>query len=231
MTEYISILIPLYNGVEFINESVNSVILQTYKKWELIIGINGHEKNSDIENTVNIYIKKVNPNNTYDITVKWYDTKGKSQTLNKMTKDAKYNNISLLDVDDIWCNNKLEKQIPYLNTYDVIGTKCIYFGNLNIIPTIPCGDISNFDIFIKNPLINSCVIIKKEYAEWDETELTGLEDYDLWFKLFKLKKKFYNVSEILCYHRIHTSSCFNNNNNSYLNDLKNKWEKIYYIKN
>jgi len=230
MTDYISILIPLYNGVEFLNQSVDSVIKQTYKKWELIIGINGHEQYSDIENGVRSYIKSINFDNIYDITVKYYNTKGKSQTLNEMTKDAKYNNIALLDVDDIWGDNKLEKQYPYLNTYDVIGAKCIYFGNLNIVPTIPAGDISNFDIFIKNPIINSCVIIKKEYAIWDEKELTGLEDYDLWFKLFNLKKKIYNVPEILCYHRIHNSSCFNNNNTKYLDALKNKWQKIYNIK-
>ena len=44
----ISILIPIYNGIEFVEESVSSVIQQTFKEWELIIGINGHPKNSDI---------------------------------------------------------------------------------------------------------------------------------------------------------------------------------------
>jgi glycosyltransferase involved in cell wall biosynthesis len=228
MTDYISILIPLYNGVEFLNQSVGSVIKQTYKKWELIIGINGHEKYSDIENIVTTYIKSINTDNIYDITVKYYNTKGKPQTLNEMVKDAKYDNVALLDVDDMWGDNKLEKQAPYLNKYDVIGTKCIYFGNTNIIPSIPVGDISNFDIFIVNPLVNSSVIIKKEHAVWDEKEF--LEDYDLWFKLFNLKKKIYNAPDILCYHRIHDASFFNNRNHLYLDNLINKWKKIYDIK-
>ena len=43
----ISILMPLYNGIEFINESIASVKNQTYKEWELIIGINGYEENSE----------------------------------------------------------------------------------------------------------------------------------------------------------------------------------------
>ena len=38
----ISILMPIYNGIEYINESVSSVLDQTYGDWELIIGINGH---------------------------------------------------------------------------------------------------------------------------------------------------------------------------------------------
>ena len=34
---------PIYNGIEFINESVPSILEQTYDKWELLIGINGIE--------------------------------------------------------------------------------------------------------------------------------------------------------------------------------------------
>ena len=44
----ISILLPIYNGIEFIDESVQSVINQTYTEWELLIGINGHFKNSEL---------------------------------------------------------------------------------------------------------------------------------------------------------------------------------------
>jgi len=35
----ISILMPIYNGIEFIKQSVNSIKNQTYKDWELIIGV------------------------------------------------------------------------------------------------------------------------------------------------------------------------------------------------
>ena len=44
----ISILIPIYNGVEFIEESVSSVLRQNYENWELLIGVNGHPPNSKI---------------------------------------------------------------------------------------------------------------------------------------------------------------------------------------
>ena len=39
---------PIYNGIEFISDSVGSIIKQTYNDWELIIGINGHPQNSDV---------------------------------------------------------------------------------------------------------------------------------------------------------------------------------------
>lgn len=44
----ITILMPIYNGIEFIDESVNSIKNQNYKNWELLIGINGHSENSEV---------------------------------------------------------------------------------------------------------------------------------------------------------------------------------------
>jgi glycosyltransferase involved in cell wall biosynthesis len=38
----VSILIPLYNGVEFLAECIDSVIQQTFMDWEVLIGINEH---------------------------------------------------------------------------------------------------------------------------------------------------------------------------------------------
>ena len=44
----INILMPIYNGIEFIDESVTSIKKQTFKEWKLIIGINGHPSNSEV---------------------------------------------------------------------------------------------------------------------------------------------------------------------------------------
>jgi len=52
----ISILIPIYNGIEFIDDSVISIWQQTYKEWELLIGINGHPPGSDVYKTASKYI-------------------------------------------------------------------------------------------------------------------------------------------------------------------------------
>ena len=143
-----------------------------------------------------------------------------------MIKDIKYEYIALLDVDDLWLPNKLELQIPFLNDYDVVGTHCQYFGDMNGYPSIPFNDINNYNFFLANPIINSSVILHISNAFWDEN--TILEDYDLWFKLYHNKKKFYNLSDVLCKHRIHKQSAFNNTNNYAVDDLKNKWFKIIF---
>lgn len=218
--KFISILIPLYNGIEYLDESLKSIIDQTYKNWEIIIGINGKYNDTKFINNVYNIVNKYNNNN---IKILNFDFKGKSITLNKLILYSKYDYIAILDVDDIWINNKLELQIKYLDDYDVIGTKCEYFGDLNNFqPNIPTGDLSNFDFLSVNPIINSSVIIKKKYCNWDDT-FEGLEDYNLWLSLYFKKIKFFNLDKILCYHRIHKNSAFNNTNNNNLNLLKNKW--------
>ena len=224
-TYYVSILMPLYNGIEFLEESVKSVINQTYKNWEIIIGVNGYPEKSEVELKASDIVNNLNTNNIFSIRVIYYNTIGKSQTLNMMVKDTKYDYIALLDVDDKWMPNKLESQIPFLKDYDVIGTRCQYFGNIyNFIPTIPSGDLSDIDLFSVNPIINSSIIINKKDAFWDENSF--LEDYDMWFRLYYDGKKFYNIPEILCHHRIHINSHFNIINDNYVETLKDKWRKI-----
>jgi glycosyltransferase involved in cell wall biosynthesis len=205
----ISILMPIYNGIEFIEESVSSILRQNYDQWELLIGINGHPQNSNVYKTAKEYENKNGKIRVFD----FYEIKGKSNTLNEMIKYCNYNYIALLDVDDIWHHEKLNVQSQLLNHYDVIGTKCVWFGDrAGVIPDIPVGDISKFDFSLVNPIINSSSIIRKELCYWNK-EWDGIEDYDLWLRLRKQNKTFYNFKEILVKHRIHSTSAFNANGN------------------
>jgi glycosyltransferase involved in cell wall biosynthesis len=204
----ISILLPIYNGIEFIEESVSSVIAQTYSEWELLIAINGHPEKSDIYKKAQIYKIKDERIKVFD----FYDMKGKAKTLNKLVTYAKYNFISLIDVDDIWHFEKLAVQIQLLPYYDVVGSNCVWFGERNgVVPVIPVGDISCYDFSKVNPIINSSAIIRKELCWWNQ--IFVLDDYDLWLRLRKQGKKFFNCKAILVKHRIHKESAFNSKGN------------------
>ncbi len=213
----ISILMPIYNGIEFIDESIVSILNQTYNNWELLIGINGHIQNSEVYKIAKKYEinKKIK---VFD----FYKIKGKSTTLNELIKFCNYDYVAILDVDDIWIFNKLEIQSTFLNKYDIIGSKCIYFGDIEgIIPNIPIGNISNYNFSLQNPIINSSSIIKKSLCFWNEN---GIEDYDLWLRLRQNNNTFYNCSEILVKHRIHNNSAFNSKGNHLLvKDLIKKY--------
>jgi glycosyltransferase involved in cell wall biosynthesis len=218
----ISILIPIYNGIEFIDESIASVLEQTYINWELLIGINGHNINSPVYQTAKEYETKSNKIKVFD----FYEIKGKSNTLNEMIKHCSYNYVALLDVDDIWHPKKLEVQSHFfINNYDIIGSNCIWFGDREgVVPPIPIGDISNYDFKLVNPIINSSSVIKKELCYWN-SNFDGVEDYDLWLKLRRAKKQFYNCKEILVKHRVHKKSAFNSNGKNKVS--KTKLLKLY----
>lgn len=216
----VSILIPLYNGIEFLETSLSSIKNQTYTDWEVIIGINGHQQESEI-------FKEAQKYENEKISVKWYPFKNKVDTLNEMVKDCRYDIICLLDVDDYWLETKLEKQIEIwkTNKYDVVGTLCQYFGIKNDIPGIQTGEINYNTFYSHNPIINSSIMMHKKDAVW-RILFYSIEDYDLWLKLNSEGKKFYNISEALVMHRIHLDSSFNaKNNGSLVNTLLSYWKK------
>ena len=210
----ISIIIPIYNGIEFIEESVGSVISQSYTNWELLLGVNGHPEDSEIFRIAKSYESRCESGKirAYD----FYTLKGKSNTVNEIINHCKYNYVAMLDVDDVWHKDKLLIQSEFLEKYDVIGSRCIYFGEKNgIVPPIPLEDISDFDFKLVNPIINSSSITRKELCFWDNT-FDGVEDYDLWLTLRKKGKKIYNCKQVLVKHRIHNTSSFNAKGNHLL---------------
>ena len=199
---------PIYNGIEFLNESLTSVLAQSFPGWELIIGINGHPQGSEVFCRAKQFENMDKRIKVYDL----YTIKGKANALNKMIEFCNYDYVALLDVDDIWHYKKLETQTKFLHSYDVVGSNCIWFGDIeNVVPKIPVYDFSNFNFAEVNPIINSSSVIRKELARWNEN---GIEDYDLWIRLRKLNKKFYNCPEIFVKHRIHKQSAFNSKGNN-----------------
>jgi len=216
----ITILLPIYNGIEYIEESVGSVLNQTYNEWELLIGVNGHSQLSEVYNISKRFENKdtLNRIKVFDL----YNIKGKVDTLHELLKHAKYNWIALIDVDDIWLKNKLKKQIEYINEYDIIGTNTHYFGESDGVPLIPFYDISKMNFINSNPIINSSVLLKKDLCFWDKN-YEGVEDYELWLRLRKQNYRFYNLPDILTRHRIHRTSQFNTQNHD------NKMNKLMLI--
>lgn len=221
----ITILIPLYNGIEFLHTSLTSIIQQTYKEWNVIIGINGHPPGAPVAAQVSSIISQLGCENR--VKVIQLDTKGKPASMNAMVKYVNTEWVAVLDVDDIWTPNKLAEQMPFLENFDVIGAGCQYFENMEgIIPSIPYGNISGYNFFSGNPIINSSVILKTKYLCYNESEL--LEDYELWLRLcYKESCKFYNVPQILVGHRIHRQSAFNYTNRNNIDEFIEKYKKLY----
>lgn len=199
----ISILIPVYNGVEFLKECLDSIKNQTFQDYEVIIGVNGHAVGSEVhqecmkhysEKVRIIHISKVN---------------SKVIALNIMVDKALYDLVALIDVDDKWLPEKLEKQMEYIEQgYDIVGTNTKYIGDRRGHANIPTGELK-YENFVKdNPVIHSSVLMKKELCRWN-VNFKSLEDYDLWARLIVAGYKFYNLPDLLTRNRIHKGSHFN----------------------
>ena len=219
---------PIKNGIEFIDESVSSIIAQTYRNWELIIGINGHQPASEVYKIAKQYELR-------DSRIKVIELSpliiGKPAALNEMVQhhcSPESEWISVLDVDDIWMKSKLESQIPYMSSYDVIGTQCVYFGDKNTICVIPVGDLSSFNFIYMNPIINSSCLVKRALCKWNDE---FLEDYELWLRLWNNGARFFNVSSIQVRHRIHKNSAFNSKGDqNVVNKLRKKYKALKFGK-
>jgi len=203
----ISVLMPIYNGIEFFQESYLTVCKQTHTDWELLIGINGHPDPSPILQT----IQNVTGG---DLRVRVFvqTTMGKPDSLNDLMTHVSTDWVALLDVDDTWARTKLEEQVGILPSLHpdtaVVGTFCHYFEELSGAPNIPAGYIAPSTLAMLNPIINSSCLIRRENSQWTGT-YNGVEDYELWMKIALSGKKLYNIGKDLVGHRIHHRSAFN----------------------
>lgn len=226
----VSILIPFYNGIEFLPKTIESVLKQTYPHYEILIGVNGHEHNSPIWKEVSDMtaldsrIRVLHYTNPSSVINK------KSATLNQMVKDATFDIMCLLDADDLWLPSKLKRQIELWNTnqYDVIGTAGSTFGTIINSIRIPIGDISHHDPLKVNPIINSSSMFHRRDAYWNP-DVFGVEDYDMWLRLYTMKKRFFNIEETLTLHRLHPNSSFNGKNDKAADEIRQIWSERHPV--
>lgn len=106
MNDLVSIIMPSYNTANFIAETINSVLAQTYVNWELIIVDDCSTDNSEtviaeFDDSRIRYIK--NKRNS-----------GAAISRNKALQEARGRWIAFLDSDDLWSPKKLEKQIRFM---------------------------------------------------------------------------------------------------------------------
>ena len=114
----VSIIMNCYNGENYLSESIDSVLHQTYKNWELIFWDNKSEdKSAEIfKNYKDKRFKYFYANEHTSL------YKARNLAIEKSKGDF----IAFLDTDDLWDNVKLEKQMSYFNLSEV----GVVFSNL-----------------------------------------------------------------------------------------------------
>ena len=107
MAGLVSIIMPSYNTADYIAESIQSVLEQSYTDWELIVVDDCSTDNTD---------EVIKPYLT-DGRIKYFKNEknsGAAVSRNHALREAKGKWIAFLDSDDLWMPDKLEKQIRYM---------------------------------------------------------------------------------------------------------------------
>lgn len=200
----VSVVIPYYQCRDYIFQSVNSVINQTYKNWELIIV--DDENTNDSKYLLN-QVKSKHQN------IKIFSTKsniGVGLARNFGIKKSKGKFIAFLDSDDYWHKTKIEKQIIFLKKKNAnicyTGYSAFYNNKIIYRPKTPL--FLDFFNFLKEcPICCSSILIKKKIlTNFKFKNYKNKEDYELWLRLSKKSNNFFGLDEYLTFYRVRKGS-------------------------
>lgn len=162
----VSIVTPVHNSEEFLADSIESVLAQTYTNWELfLIDDFSSDKSSDL-------IVKYSKGDNRISGIYLKENLGAGRSRNEGLKRCNGKYIAFLDSDDVWINSKLELQVQLLEKdstidfthswYDVIdenGKSDCYF--------ITPSKISFKQLRFNNYILTSTVMCRKKYYGGD----------------------------------------------------------------
>lgn len=199
----VSIIIPVYNSEKYIKQTLQSVLEQTYKEYEVLIINDG-----SMDNSIKIINHFISEDDRF-ILVNLECNKGVSYARNVGISLAKGEYIAFLDSDDIWVYDKLEKQIKIVTSYEnhmFVFTATQYIdengNNYNYWLKVPKKVTFN-ELLKQNVISCSSVLINKKLIENIRMPSDKMhEDYALWLTVLKKGVIAYGINEPLLKYRV-----------------------------
>ena len=242
----ISIITASYNYENFIKETIESVLNQTYTDWEMIIVDDGSKDNSI--KVIQEYVQK-------DSRIMLYThennlNRGLCETIKLGISKAKGDYIVFLESDDYIRKDYLQKKLDFIlknpdvkfviNKVKTIGTKNAIKRIENFMTRVekyweqnPVPHKASNELHFWNTVPTfSCVMVKTDLLKecfFDVPKPAWL-DWWLWTQISK-KTKFYSIPEELTFWRIHDESyiCRERNDIEYIRSVYNFWKGLYKI--
>lgn len=204
----VSIIIPVYNGQDYLRDAVDSALNQTYRNIEVIVINDGSTDNTDLiarsyGNRIR-YIKKENG--------------GVASALNLGITKMRGDYFAWLSHDDKYHHEKIERQMAFATQFT--DQKVVTVTNWSIIDAEGNhikdnyidhkleANAKSFLAFDRKTWLNGCaMLIPKEFFSevglFDET-LKSTQDYDMWFRFAEKGVCFKILPDHLFYSRAHT---------------------------
>ena len=230
MSSLVSIIIPYYKKKSFFKKTINSVLNQTYKNFEVIL-IYDDNNRSEL-----LFVKKVLKKVKNKKIIINKKNVGVGISRNHGIQRSKGKFISFLDADDIWDKNKLKKQIKFMKTnnlnfsysnYSIIDDKGVLLKKIKSPEAIKFKNLLfSCDIALSSVIVNSSLLKSEKFPN-----LKTKEDYLLWLKLSKKNVKMLGIGENLMFWR-KTSNSLSSSIGQKLKDaflVYNKYLKFNFL--
>lgn len=202
MSVQVSIIVPCYKQAHFLNESLQSVLEQTYTNWECIIVNDGSP-----DDTENIAEKWCTKDSRFKYLKK--ENGGLSSARNTGIASCEGEYILPLDADDILHQDYLTLLVPELQQNPSLAIVSCYSNffvenSSNIIhKQKPVGTTYHALLYENNMMATSLYHKKywKEVGGYDENMKHGFEDWEFWIAITKKGREYKIIEEFLFYYR------------------------------
>lgn len=209
MQEKVSIIVPVYNAANYIEQTIQSVLAQDYENWELLLVENGSTDDSVAR------IRRFEDERIRLIVME--GNAGAANARNEGMRQAAGTYVGYLDADDLWSADKLSKQIAFMKEKEAAFSFTGYeFGDENAVGTgkvvrVPATlnyrqALSNTTIFTTTVMFDTRLIAK------DKLYMPNVksEDSALWFRILRDGVTAYGLDENLVIYRRPANSLSSN---------------------
>jgi len=197
----VSIIIPYFKKKHFFEETISSILNQTYSNFEVILVYDDTDKDELI------FVKKILGRLTqYKVIINKKNI-GAGLSRNKGIHFAKGQYIAFCDADDLWYKKKLEVQIAFMiqkkinfchTSYKIINNFGNTLGYFKIEKKLNYKNLlKSCDIATSSVIINKNILKKENYF----SNFTTKEDYALWLKIAKKESELYGINKNLLFWR------------------------------
>ena len=225
----VSIIMPAYNCMEYIAQSIRSVQNQTYRNWELIVAD---------DNSTDGTVDTVRSIAADDNRIQLLETDinlGPAAARNRAINAARGDYIAFLDSDDIWFPDKLRRQISFMEQtgYDFTYTayeKINERGDrLGVVISAPKSVNYSSMLYQGDPIGNLTVVYNAEkLGKFYVPDIKKRNDYALWLKIMHDCDRAYGLNEVLASYRVRAGSISSTRKSEL---LKYYWKLYHDIEN
>ena len=207
MPVIVSVIMPTCNAARYIKESVQSVLNQTYREFELIIIDDASQ-----DGTENI-IKRIAEQDARIVLIRNKENMGVSQSRNIGVRCAKGLWVAFLDSDDLWDSQKLEKQMDLICSHPeaVITFTASAFmdeSGKRYSAILPAPPVFTYQELLKRDLLScSSVVARRDWMlRYPMTGAAVNEDYAVWLRVLREIPCAYGLNEPLLIYRVRRHS-------------------------